>query len=210
VVPKFQLRAQPWWVNLLWVVPWLAFAIWRRKRLSLSWFQLTMAGVFAIAFGFVEAAVVVYLRAAVGLLPGYHGTLADVQHLAGDTYQQAQSISEFPQSLLTLEVFREAATMVMLLAVSLLAAARSRERWAIFVWTFALWDAAYYGGLWFTIRWPSSLKESDVLFLIPQPWISQVWFPLAVSGLCLLAVLLCRRKPGLAERPAARIRTSMS
>ncbi len=195
---NFQLQAQPWWVNLLWVVPCLAYAIWRRKRLSLSWFQLIVVAVFAVAFGFVEAAVVVYLRAALGLLPAYHGTLADVRRMAGDTYQQAQLINQFPQSLRTVEVFREAATLVMLAAVSLLSASRARERWAIFLWSFALWDAAYYGGLWATVRWPSSFKELDVLFLIPQPWLAQVWFPLVISGLSVIAVLRCRTKPGSA------------
>lgn len=196
---KLQLLAQPWWVNLLWFVPCLAFASWRRERLNVSWFQLGVAALFAIAFGLNEAAVVVYLRAAAGLLPGYHGTLADVQHMAINTYQQAQSIREFPRSLLTIELFREAATMVMLLAVSLLPARHARERAAIFVWSFALWDAAYYAGLWVTVRWPASFKELDVLFLIPQPWIAQVWFPLAISGLSAVAVLLGKKKLGPAS-----------
>lgn len=192
---QFQLRAQPWWVNLLWLVPFLAFAAGRRKRFHLSRSQLILGALFAIAFGFVESAVVVYLRAAVGLLPGFHGTLADVQRLAGAPYQQAQSINEFPQSLVTLETFREAATLVMLAAFSCLAASRARERWAIFVWSFAFWDATYYAWLWATVRWPSSLKNFDVLFLIPQPWIAQVWLPLAISALSALAVLLCRTSP---------------
>jgi hypothetical protein len=43
------------------------------------------------------------------------------------------------------------------------------------------------------IRWPSSLTDSDVLFLIPIAWISPVWFPLLVSTLCIAAVLQSRR-----------------
>ena len=192
---KFELRAQPWWVNLLWVVPFLAFAIWRRKRLELSWHQLLYAALFAAGFGFVEGAVVVYLRAAIGLLPAYHGTLADVQRMAPEAYQQAQSLNQFPQSLLTLEVMREAATMIILLAVSLLSASRSRERWGIFIWTFAIWDTTYYLSLWATVRWPATVKEMDILFLIPQPWLAQVWFPLAVSALSVIAVLVSRTHP---------------
>lgn len=199
---KFQFRAQPWWVNLLWVVPFVAFAIWRRRRLQLSWHQLIYAALFAAGFGFVEAAVVVYLRAAIGLLPAYHGTLADVQRMAPEAYQQAQSLNQFPQSLLTIEVMREASTLIILLAVSLLSAARSRERWGIFLWTFALWDATYYAGLWATVRWPATLKEMDILFLIPQPWMAQVWFPLAVSGLSVLVVLAsCKSGPYPASPP---------
>jgi hypothetical protein len=197
----FQLQAQPWWVNLLWIVPFVAYAVWRHKRLDLSWRQLTFTAIFAAAFGFMEASVVVYLRAAVGLLPGYHGTLADVQRMAGDTYRQAQAISQFPQSLFTVEVVREAATMVILLAVSSLGARRIRERCGLFLWTFALWDAFYYAGLWATVRWPSSFKEVDVLFLIPQPWISQVWFPLVISGLAATAVLLSRGRAASSPAP---------
>jgi hypothetical protein len=199
---KFQLRAQPWWVNLLWVVPFLAFAIWRRRRLELSGQQLLYAALFAVGFGFVEAAVVVYLRAAIGLLPAYHGTLADVQRLSPMAYQQVQSLNQFPQSLLTLEVMREAATLIVLLAVSLLSATRSRDRWGIFLWTFALWDATYYASLWATVRWPATLKEMDILFLIPQPWLAQVWLPLAISGLSVAVVLASRTGHASSRRRA--------
>ncbi|HLB87849.1 MAG TPA: hypothetical protein VJK29_09375 [Terriglobales bacterium] len=188
---KFQVWAQPWWVNLLVLVPLIVWFLWRREGLRLSWRQLTILAGFAAAFGFSEAAVVVYLRAAAGLLPGYAGTLADVQRAAAISLP-AQSTSPLPQSLLTVEVFREAATLVMLVSVALLSGPRPRERWASFLWVFAIWDIAYYAGLWATVRWPSSLKDLDVLFLMPVPWISQVWFPLLVSALTLLAVALAR------------------
>src|SRR5271165_6474015 len=111
---RWQLWAQPWWVNLLIFIPLVVFLRWRRTRLQLTWRQLLLLAIFSGAFGFGEAAVVVYLRAAVGLLPGFHGTLADVQKSAPDFYQQAETLSQFPQSLLTIEALREAATMLML------------------------------------------------------------------------------------------------
>ncbi len=111
---------------------------------------------------------------------------------SGEFYQQSQAIDQFPPSLLTLELFREAATMVMLLSVAFLAAAKMSSRAAVFLWTFAIWDITYYGALWATVRWPLSLRDADVLFLIPRPWISPVWFPLLVSVLAILAVLFAR------------------
>ena len=184
---KFQVWAQPWWVNLLILVPLVTYLAYRRKGLSLQRRQLIILAIFAAAFGFVEAVVVVYLRAAIGLLPGYMGTLSELRHsLRG--YTQASSLSQFPQSLLTIEVYREAATMVMLVGVSLLAATKTSARWAAFLWIFALWDVAYYAGLWITVRWPASFTDLDVLFLIPVPWIAQVWFPLVVSLLTVLAI----------------------
>src|SRR6516162_7390342 len=159
---RIGLVAEPWWVNLAILVPVAAYFSWRRSSIPITARQLIIVAVFASAFGFVEAAVVVYLRAASGLLPGYQGTLADVVRLAGTPYRQDQVA--LPPSLLTVEVFREAATILMLVAVAMLAARVARERWAAFLWCFAIWDAAYYTGLWATIRWPQSLTTADVLF----------------------------------------------
>jgi hypothetical protein len=187
-----RLIAEPWWVNLLVLVPPIAYFSWRRNGVPLTLRQLVSSGVFAAAFGFLEAVVVVYLRAAAGMLRGYQGTLSDIIRLSGDFHRQSQGITQFPQSLLTLEVFREIATILMLLSVAFLSSAKPRVRAAIFLWAFAIWDITYYAALWATIRWPLSLKDPDVLFLIPVPWFSPVWFPLLVSGLAVAAVLLTR------------------
>jgi hypothetical protein len=189
------LVAQPWWVNFIILIPPLAWFSWRRGGVAVSARQLAISGVFAAAFGFLEAVVVVYLRAAVGLLPGYQGTLSDVARMSGQYYVQSQAITQFPKSLLTLEVLREAATILMLLTVALLTSANSRARAAVFLWTFAIWDIVYYAALWTTVRWPVSVRDPDVLFLIPGPWLSPVWFPLLVSTLAIAAVLFSRVSP---------------
>ncbi len=191
--------AHPWWVNLAVLVPVAAYFYWRRRPIPITARQLIIVGVFAAAFGFLEATVVVYLRAAAGSLPGYRGTLADVVRLS----HQPQTQGELPPSLLTLEVFREAATLVMLSCTALLAAVKARARVATFLWAFAIWDMVYYAALWATVRWPHSIREIDVLFLIPEPWTAPVWFPLMVSALVMVAVLLTRASP-MALSPSAR------
>ena len=180
-------------MNLLFLVPLVAYGVWRHRGLALRGSTLLTAAVFGGAFGLVEASVVVYLRAASGLLPGYAGTLAEVRRLSKGAYQQSQALPQLPQSLLTVELLREAATMIMLVAVALLSATSRRERCAAFLWTFAAWDICYYTTLWATVRWPPSLRAPDVLFLIPVPWLAPVWFPLLVSTLAIAAVLLARR-----------------
>src|SRR5215469_8451279 len=199
----FQFLAQPVWVNLLVLTPFALYFVGRSRSIQISGRQFLFATCFALAFGFVEAAVVVYLHAATGLLPGYTRTSSEVQR-PGVTRQQLPPISELPQSLLTIkelpqslltiEVLREGATIVMLLSIALLADSRAKERWAIFLWTFAWWDISYYVALCATIRWPTSLKDLDVLFLIPIPWVAQVWFPLLVSALTLIAVGLSKKQ----------------
>lgn len=160
---------------------------------------MTLA-LFGASFGVVEAAVVVYLRAAADV-PGHHSSPISQPEDPSAAYQKAvSSVAQFPQNLRAIEVFREAATMVMLGSVALLAGAGAKERWGSFLWAFAAWDITYYVGLWATLGWPSSLKDYDVLFLIPVPWVAQVWFPLLVSSLTLLAVVLSpnpSRKPEL-------------
>src|SRR5260370_32091428 len=115
--------------------------------------------------------------------------------MSGEFYRHSQPIGQLPPSLLSLEVLREAATILMLLSVALLTSAKSRALTAIFLWTFAIWDIAYYAALWATVRWPLSLRDTDVLFLIPLPCLSPLWFPLLVSALALSAVLFSRVTP---------------
>ena len=190
---KFQIWAQPWWVNFLLFVPVLSYLVWRRRGLAFYWQQLLTLALFGAAFGFVEAAVVVYLRTAAGVFGQY--TADNSQLRSPAIYQQAMSsLAQFPQSLRTIEIFREAATMIMLVTIALLAAAKAKERWAAFLWVFAAWDITYYLGLWATLRWPTSLKDYDVLFLIPVPWVAQVWFPVLVSALALAAVVFSTEK----------------
>lgn len=198
-----RLLAHPLWVNLLVLVPLALCFAWKKKSVQIRGRQLLFLAIFGIAFGFVEAAVAVYLSAAAGLLPGYTGTLSDVQRLARSTEAELPPINQFPPSLLAIEVVREGATIVMLVAVALLAASKAKERCAVFLWTFAWWDISYYAGLWGTVRWPTSLKDLDVLFLIPVPWVAQVWFPLLVSVLTLVAIALSRRQIQLRETDKA-------
>ena len=134
--------------------------------------RLLIAALFGIAFGFVEAAVVVYLRFATGLWPR----------------PQASAFITLPERLLRIECFREAATMIMLGVIAWLSGQSIKAKTVAFLWTFAFWDFFYYVWLRVTIGWPTSLMNSDLLFLIPAPWVAQVWFPLLVSSLTAVVI----------------------
>jgi hypothetical protein len=51
-----------------------------------------------LAFGFVEAAAAVYRSAAAGVLPGYLGTLSEVQRLAGAASRKHYPSTNFPKA----------------------------------------------------------------------------------------------------------------
>jgi hypothetical protein len=126
-------------------------------------FLLLVVTVFSIAMGLLESAVVIYLREI--LYPeGFGFPLSPVQ----------------PDLMLT-ELLREGATILMLLGIGFLAGRNKPERFAWFLYSFAIWDIFYYVFLWLLIGWPSSLMTYDVLFLLPSTWIGPVITPLIVS-----------------------------
>jgi hypothetical protein len=140
------------------------------------WVRVAVVVVWAVAFAFVEAMVVYYIRKLFGLQ--YHLTFVPADF-------------HFPRAYLPYEQAREAATMVMLLAVGFLAGRTWWQRFAFWLLAFGVWDIFYYVWLWVLLRWPSSLGTRDLLFLIPNEWWAPVWQPvLASGGLIAVAVLL--------------------
>ncbi len=143
-------------------------------------FKLFILAIFGIAMAHLEGVVVVYLRKVLGIL---------------DSDSNKESIGKFPKRYLNIEISREAATIVMLVAIALLVGGTWIERGIFFLWTFAFWDLFYYLSLYILIKWPPTLKTIDVLFLIPVPWIAPVWFPIGVSSLTIIVILaLCLLK----------------
>ncbi len=80
--------------------------------------------------------------------------------------------------------------MVVLGCIAAFVARQAKGRALAFLWAFVVWDVSYYLWLRLTIGWPSSLICPDVLFLIPVPWVAQVWFPVLVSCLIILVIWL--------------------
>jgi hypothetical protein len=137
---------------------------------------------YAVAMAYVESAVVVYLRAALGAATGEVFPL-DLSTEAG--------------ALGLIELGREAATMVMIAGVAWVVGRTGLERLAWAAVVFGIWDIGYYAWLWAVSGWPTSLDTWDLLFLIPVPWAGPVWAPVAVSlALVTFGLLMagrCRR-----------------
>jgi hypothetical protein len=135
--------------------------------------------VYAIAMALLEAVVVVYIR---------HGMLqASYDHVTLTGY-------------MTIEMWREVGTLVMLITVGWLAGRRNVERWAYGLFAFGMWDIWYYAWLKVLIDWPNTLLDWDILFLLPLRWWGPVLSPVLIAGLiCFIAVLamtrLARGKP---------------
>src|ERR1043166_3119153 len=81
------------------------------------------------------------------------------------------------------ELWREAATLVMLAAVGLLAGRTWRRRAGYAALAFGVWDIFYYVFLRVISGWPRTLFDWDVLFLLPLPWWGPVLAPVSIAVL---------------------------
>jgi hypothetical protein len=155
---------------------------------------------FGIAFGCVEAAVVVYLRAIGG--PVREKVLANREHdevFPSLTLDEWRSAGMDFNRLATTELVRELATMLMLAAIGLAYARNSRQWLAGFMIAFGVWDVFYYVFLKLFVGWPASLWTWDLLFLIPVPWSGPVITPVLVSAAMIVIgiVILNRELSGI-------------
>jgi hypothetical protein len=81
----------------------------------------------------------------------------------------------------TAELVREAATLMMLWTVGILAGRNWASRLGYSAIAFGIWDIFYYVFLWVLTDWPKSVWDWDILFLLPLPWWGPVLAPVAIS-----------------------------
>jgi len=119
--------------------------------------------IFSIAMGFLESAVVIYLRK-LYYPDGFDFPLITI-----------------PADMALVEILREAATVIMLAGLGILAGKSPLQRFAFFLFCFAVWDIFYYVFLKIFLNWPASFFTWDILFLIPIPWVGPVITPVILS-----------------------------
>ncbi len=125
---------------------------------TLSWLY-----VWGIAFGYIEAAIVIYLRK-IYYPDGFRFpiVLADIDIAA-------------------VEMLRELMTLILILAVAELTFRTFLKKFAACMIIFGIWDIFYYLFLKIYLDWPESFFTWDILFLIPLPWVGPVLAPVLVS-----------------------------
>lgn len=135
-------------------------------------YDLAKLALFAVAFGYIEAAVAHYLR--------LH------YYPEGFTFQ----LKDIDRHVLLVEMGREAATIVVLFCITALTKGPVIRKSSTFIYIFGIWDITYYGAFYLFERWPSSLLDWDVLFLIPVPWFAPVIVPITISLLGIIGALM--------------------
>jgi len=124
---------------------------------------------FAIAMAWVEAASVFYIRALVDRIEPYQ---ADPLPMNG--------------ALGNVELWREAATLVMIATLGVLAGRTWRRRAGYAALAFGAWDIFYYVFLRLISGWPRTLLDWDILFLLPLPWWGPVLAPVSIASLMIV------------------------
>jgi hypothetical protein len=127
---------------------------------------------FAIAMGFLETAIVIYLR--------------DLYYPEGFAFP----LKPIPGWHLFIEIGREVCTLIMLGAVAWISGNSNVRRLSAFLFIFGTWDIFYYIGLWLSLGWPSSLLTWDILFLIPVVWAGPVLAPV-ICSLIMIGMAAC-------------------
>ncbi len=126
-------------------------------------YKIFWAGLFAVTMGYFEAALVEYLR--------------ELYYPEGFDFP----LKDIPVRIGVIEIGREAMSLLMMLAVAGLSGRLFIDRFATYCYLFGVWDITYYIFLKIFENWPPSLLTTDILFLIPAPWVGPVWAPVAVS-----------------------------
>jgi hypothetical protein len=130
----------------------------RKSGTILFWVAL-----FAIAMGLLESAVVIYIR--------------EIYYPDGFSFP----LKVIDNHILTTEFMREAATLIMLISIAIVAGRSWTERFGLFLYSFGWWDIFYYIFLKLLIDWPESLFTWDILFMIPTTWVGPVLAPVINS-----------------------------
>jgi hypothetical protein len=151
-----------------------------RSRADL-WRVVAGLVIFSAAFGYVEAAVVAYLRSIYTPLRAhfYPGSSSELFPLL--SLEQLRILGPEHVVRLKTELGRELATLLMLGGAALTATRTLREWVAAFLVCFGIWDITFYLFLKLLIHWPVSFLTWDILFLIPAPWTGPVLAPVLVS-----------------------------
>lgn len=125
--------------------------------------------VFAVAMACVEAASVFYIRVLVDRIEPYQANPLPLQEALG-----------------SVELWREAATLVMIATLGMLAGRTWRQRAGYAALAFGTWDVFYYVFLRLISGWPRTLLDWDILFLLPLPWWGPVLAPVSIAVVMIL------------------------
>jgi hypothetical protein len=141
---------------------------------------------FAIAFAWVESAVVVYLRK-IYFDGGFSFPLAV-------TWEGGKHMID---PLIRIEFGREIATVIILIAIGWLAGRNKFQKFCFFMIAFGMWDIFYYIWLYVMVEWPESLMTWDLLFYVPLPWVGPVLAPVLIAMMMVAAgslIIYCDEK----------------
>jgi hypothetical protein len=127
-------------------------------------------GLFAIAFAWVESAVVVYLR--------------EIYFDGGFSFPLVvkwEGGKHVVDPLVRIELGREIATIIILISIGWLAGKNKFQKFCFFMIAFGVWDIFYYIWLYVMVGWPESLMTWDLLFYVPLPWVGPVLTPVLIA-----------------------------
>lgn len=155
----------------------------------LPWKRIAWWTLFAAAFGYTEAVLVVYLRRLLGEAPALD--YRQIFAAKGLPFSSSELSADMARhGVLRIEQAREIATLLLLVGAAWAGERTFRSRLAAFLFTFAVWDLTYYLLLAVFLPFARRLTATDIYFLVPLAWYGPVWFPICIVMPILIVVAL--------------------
>ena len=139
--------------------------------------KIFWVAMFSVSMAFLESAVVIYLR--------------ELYYPEGFSFP----LKTLSEKIIVTELFRELATLFMMISIAFIVATRKHERFSWFIFVFGIWDILYYVFLKIFLDWPETLFTWDVLFLLPSTWVGPVICPI-INSLSMIIIAMMVLLPG--------------
>jgi hypothetical protein len=139
--------------------------------------KIFWVAIFSISMAFLESAVVIYLR--------------ELYYPEGFSFP----LKTLSEKIIVTELFRELATLIMMISVAFMVASNKNDRFSWFIFVFGIWDIFYYVFLKIFLDWPASLLTWDILFLLPSTWVGPIICPI-INSLTMIIIAIIVLVPG--------------
>lgn len=157
----------------------------RRRGMTVLSYLITLLAL-CIAMAYIDALASFYVR---GMIQAGH---EGAEFATG-------AVQEMPQRIISLELTRQAAFVLVLLTVAIVAGRNGLQQAGSFIFCVGAWIVLRYIAIRALTDWPASLVELDAVIFLPEPLYAPIWMTL-ILGLALGATGVLLIRSGAARR----------
>ena len=158
----------------------------RSRGMKVSYYLIALTAL-CVAVGYIDALASFYVR-------GMYQVTVE-----GGEFAQAV-VQEMPPRIVSLELTRQAAFIVALLAAGVIAGRNNMQQVGTFTYSLGGWIIFRYVSIRTLTDWPASLSDLDAVLFLPEPVYAPVWMALIIAGALTTSGVLLIRAGAVAMR----------